>query len=111
MTRALLNPRAAEHLRKLLAMCGSTHDGEVLNAARLADRFVRQLGITWDDVLVQPLAGWEPMAHACREQADRLTPRERDFITNIAKLRRPPTDRQLKWLQGIFERLRREEAA
>lgn len=41
-------------LVKLLARIGSSHDGEVLNAARLADRLVRRAGLTWDDILAGP---------------------------------------------------------
>jgi hypothetical protein len=32
-------------------MRGSVHDGEALNAARLADKMVREQGITWFDVI------------------------------------------------------------
>ena len=32
-------------------MMGSVHDGEALNAARLADKLVREQGITWFDVI------------------------------------------------------------
>lgn len=47
-------PLDESRLIKLLARLGSSHDGEVLNAARLADRLVRQAGLTWDDVLAGP---------------------------------------------------------
>ena len=40
-------------LVRLLGMLGSEHDGEVANAGRLADRLVRELGLTWGEV-VQP---------------------------------------------------------
>ena len=38
-------------LARLLGMMGSQHDGEALNAARLADKLVREQGITWFDVI------------------------------------------------------------
>src|SRR5262245_15371369 len=34
---ALVDPRMRDRLCKLLGMCGSSHDGEVSNAARMAD--------------------------------------------------------------------------
>src|SRR3954471_3160878 len=41
----------ALRLARLLAMMGAAHDGEALNASRLADRLVRESGATWLDVL------------------------------------------------------------
>jgi hypothetical protein len=41
----------AARLARLLAMLGSEHDGEVLNAARLAQRAVVSAGATWEEVL------------------------------------------------------------
>lgn len=40
-----------DRLAKLLGMMGSAHDGEALNAARMAHTLVRQAGMTWEDVL------------------------------------------------------------
>ena len=34
-------------------MLGSAHDGEVLNAARVAERLRRRLGATWADLVVE----------------------------------------------------------
>ena len=48
---ALLDPQAADRLAKLLGMLGSYHDGEALTAARKADQCIRQLGLTWGDVI------------------------------------------------------------
>jgi hypothetical protein len=107
-SRALLTPKMIDHLAKLLAMMGSSHDGEVLNAARLAHEFIRRFGLQWRDVLVDPPGEWQAMAHTCRRHAHLLNDRERDFLNNIARLRRQPTDRQLEWLTDIYERLQRE---
>lgn len=38
-------------LAKLLGMIGSAHDGEALNAARMAHTLVRTAGVTWEEVL------------------------------------------------------------
>jgi hypothetical protein len=48
-----LLPSDREHLAKLLGMLGSAHVGERDNAARLADRMVRQAGLTWQAVLTE----------------------------------------------------------
>jgi hypothetical protein len=109
--RALLNPRAAGYLVKLLGYLGSDHDGEIAAAGRKANAFVRQLGLTWADVIFCPPESWWTMADDCAKHAHRLNDRERDFIRNVARLRRPPTDKQLAWLQNIYERLHGREAA
>ena len=53
--RATDPPRLSAELRtriaKLLGMCGSAHDGEVLNAARKADALVREHGLTWPSII------------------------------------------------------------
>jgi hypothetical protein len=48
-----------ERLAKLLGMLGSSHDGEVLNAARAAEQLRRKANLTWDDIL-KPQLGWQP---------------------------------------------------
>jgi hypothetical protein len=40
-----------KRLIALLGMIGSNHDGEALNAARLAQRLIGALEMTWEDVL------------------------------------------------------------
>jgi hypothetical protein len=109
--RALLNPQAVSHLAKLLGYLGSDHDGEIAAAGRKAHQFIRRLGLSWSDVIFCPPESWWDMATECAEQAHRLTERERDFVRNIARLRRPPTDKQLAWLQSIYDRLHGQEAA
>lgn len=47
-------------LIKLLAMMGSTHDGEVLTAARMAHKMVTAAGMTWDRVIEAPKPIVEP---------------------------------------------------
>jgi hypothetical protein len=105
MTTALLDPRNADRLCKLLGLLSSNHDGEVLAAARKADGFLRTLGLTWRDVIAIRAPDWRHMARSCREQAHRLSPKEFDFINNVALSLRDPTPKQLKWLRDIFTRL------
>lgn len=46
-----LSAAERQRLVALLGMLGSDQPGEVANAARLAERFRRQYGMTWDDLL------------------------------------------------------------
>jgi len=106
--RALVTPKLVARLVQLCGMFGSSHDGERANAAALADRLVRQVGLTWADVIVPPPAEWQHMALVCRAHAHSLNDRERDFLANIGRLRKPPSDKQLDWLIAIYERLQME---
>jgi hypothetical protein len=108
--RALLNPQTASYLVKLLGYFGSDHDGEIAAAGRKAHAFIRRLGLTWADVIFCPPESWWDMATDCAK-AHRLNERERDFIHNVTRLRWPPTDKQLAWLQSVYERLHGREAA
>lgn len=40
-----------ERLIQLLGMLGSAHDGEVLNAGRLAQRFISDHKLTWEEIV------------------------------------------------------------
>jgi hypothetical protein len=44
-----------QKLARILGMCGSAHDGEVVNAARAADRMVKEAGTRWRDLLQTPV--------------------------------------------------------
>lgn len=44
-------------LIKFLGMTGSKHDGEALNAVRIANRLLGSLGITWEEVFRKDIAG------------------------------------------------------
>ena len=52
-----MDPAKRTRLIQLLGMMGSAHDGEILNAARLAQRFIGGEGLTWEEVLTQKSAG------------------------------------------------------
>lgn len=56
-----LPPEDRIRLARLLGMLGSRHAGEIANAGRLADRLVRDHGLTWHDVLAmpEPVQDWE----------------------------------------------------
>jgi hypothetical protein len=79
-------------LAQVLGMLGSAHDGEALNAARLASKMIRDAGLTWFDVLsVQSreikTAGTAPLSD--REAVDTawesgdLTNWEMDFVASL----------------------------
>lgn len=46
-----MNDDTRERLIKLCGMLGSNHDGEVVNAARLAQRLLGAEGVTWEEAL------------------------------------------------------------
>jgi hypothetical protein len=111
VSRALIDEKLAARLVRLCGMFGSHHMGERANAAELADRLVRQSGFTWEEVIARPLPDWRAMALQVRAHRHMLSPREVDFIDNIATLRRQPTEKQRAWLLSIYERLSTWEAA
>jgi hypothetical protein len=105
---------AAPRLRKLILMLSSSHDGEVVGAARAIARVLQDANADWHalaDAISFPNQThashlkWQEMARACRMQAHRLSPREFDFINNIALASYEPSEKQLKWLRDIYCRL------
>lgn len=108
-------------LARLLGMTGSAHDGEALNAARLADRLVRDAGITWVDVVspaapalppspVHRVPHWRVLAQRCAERPGCLTVWERSFVASLLG-RASVSAKQRNILHDIAERLGVLEAA
>jgi hypothetical protein len=62
-------------LEKLLTMLGSVHDGEVLNAGRLAHKLVSNAGLTWSSLLATRRKP-EPPTSRAPEEARPSPPRE-----------------------------------
>lgn len=123
-------------LSRLLGMMGSNADGEALNAARAADRLVRQHGLTWPDVIVGCFtsgyaAGFDDgfddglaegkrecieiaeddpthtvKARRCLDDLDDLTAREREFLRDMMQWRRRVSPKQSSWLDAIYARWR-----
>jgi hypothetical protein len=101
-----LSAATRQRLARLLGVMGSDHDGEVLNAARMADRLVREQGATWHEVVGSPTTpGRQPpgfgnedvlaqfptvgaAAWFCRCWPELLSPWERDFVASIPGFRR-----------------------
>ena len=46
-----MSARDRKRLVKLLGLLGSEHDGEVVAAARLAERLRRSAGVSWSEML------------------------------------------------------------
>jgi len=65
--------------------------------------------LTGSECLRPPTSRWE-MANHCHKR-HLLNERERGFLSNISRLRRQPTDRQLAWLEAIYVRLHEREVA
>jgi hypothetical protein len=123
---ALMNAIATlPRLARTLGMLGSDHDGEVLNAARQAERIRRALGCGWDALLQVPLAGagveagrggrqpppwpadqpndWREMIAACRRCPARLTAWETQFVASVAE-RRSLSAKQYAILRKLSEK-------
>jgi hypothetical protein len=109
MTTALAT--IAPRLRKLLLMLSSSHDGEVIGAARAIGRALADAGTDWHQFADSVTArahhsdDWRAMAQFCRGQAHRLSSREFDFVSNIVMRGCEPSEKQWKWLKAIFSRL------
>jgi hypothetical protein len=96
---ALLDPAAAGRLAKVLALTASSIDGEVLAAAKAANRIIEAAGTTWADVLrptaqADPAVGTRPSERhrplsvgqkiaLARAFPEALTPWEHDFVRGI----------------------------
>ena len=108
-----------EKLAAVLSMMGSQHDGEVLNAARLAEKIRRSAGLSWSDLLTgaptttdRPLPPppsrqpqWREMLAECRRRPEALTDWERQFVASVAQ-RGSLSPRQLATLADIARKAR-----
>jgi predicted nuclease of predicted toxin-antitoxin system len=104
-------------LGKLLPLLGSDRDGEVVAAARAIDRALRSAGCDWHDLaarLSTPTSvtqisntDWRAAVRFCTSRFGLLTEWEQNFIATLATYRERPTDKQIKLLRCISDRLRR----
>jgi hypothetical protein len=101
-------------LSKLIPRLASNHDGEVVATVRAIERVLKSADRDLHDLAAclgapaAPMldADWRQNVRFCFENADRLSERELDFITNIARRPGQPTFKQLGWLHMIVDRLR-----
>src|SRR5262249_24203727 len=134
MTPALTN--IAPTLGKLVRLLGSDQDQEALGAARAIKRGLSSASLDLSDLAKglefsirpdarraaasadnrssglqeAPGALWQvrEMLRYCRDHTIRLSPKEYDFVTTLAKRRGSPSERQLEWLCSIYSRLTAE---
>jgi hypothetical protein len=123
---------ARVRLARVCGLLGSAHDGEALNAARAADRLLKECGVSWLDALAAgvpaatvgphrskpasgryepPLADWPSMARDILRSAF-ASEWERDFTTNLLDRwqGRTLTRRQASTLSEIWCFCRRADA-
>lgn len=105
-----LDSPTLQRLAKLCGMLGSSHDGERASAAALADRLIREHGLTWPDVIAaKPAQSVGADAHAAialvLANLDLLNDWERGFIRDIAA-RTSFTEKQLAKLEVVAAKVR-----
>ena len=108
-----------DRLAKLLGMMGSTHDGEVVAAARQVERLRADAGLTWPEILVPRLPP-PPRGKNVRTVAEAvdfvlehefmLTAWEHGFVRALRRLKYPLSPRQLEVLERLVDKVRRAEA-
>jgi hypothetical protein len=106
---------------------GNDNDHVALMAARKATEIVQRSGATWEQIigtapepaetihderqgdylLVDWPTRWADAVQFCRDNADELNERSRDFIAQIAGYQRQPSERQLEWLRHCVSHLQR----
>jgi hypothetical protein len=108
-------PRAK--LAAILGMMGSRHDGEVLAAARTAERMRREAGVSWQELLVdtgvaelpaaerEAAADWRNLCAQLQRRAGDLRPWERRFVASLPNFPRLSA-KQRGVLASIAERVR-----
>jgi len=106
MTTAVLNAVDVDRLVKLLGMLGSDYDAERASAALMADRLVRERGLTWNDVITAPPQErpWHKMALRCEAHAHLFNTRELSFIRSMTGWRGEMSEKQRAWLVDLFVR-------
>jgi hypothetical protein len=104
-----LDPDALERLIKLLGMLGSVYAGERAAAGLKAHELVKRHGLQWSNIIVATPApskiGWREKAYACGAHLQLLNATERAFVRTMSTWRGTPSDKQLSWLNRIYENL------
>ena len=107
-------------LAKLLGMMGSTHDGEVVAAARQAERLRADAGLTWHDIVLPALPSPRPQRRGAMtlgqaiqfvlDHENALTAWESDFARSVQRARYRLSSKQIELLQRLVEKVRRAAA-
>lgn len=97
-------------LCKLIPLLGSDKDGEVLATVGAIGRVLCANKLDWHDLTSQLLPkaeDWHELLVFCVSRKDRLNAKEQDFLGTLGRWRGRPTEKQLRYLDGIAEKLRR----
>jgi len=104
-----LDHRTAGKLARICGMFGSDHDGERAAAAAMADKLLRQRGLSWQQIIIppSPMAPLtiEQMISAALSRPDLLTVWEEGFIRGI-RGRQYLTQKQIEKLRALADRVR-----
>lgn len=77
-----------DRLIKLLGMTGSTHVGEAANAAWMAGKLLKDANLTWDDVILPPVApkytdhAWEKTKAKAKANSEKRRAKAKPRETN-----------------------------
>jgi len=100
-----------DRIARVLGMLGSAHDGEVIAAARQAERLRAAAGLTWADIVIARLpapqrqnVGTVDAVDLVLAHQDILTEWERNFVRSIRSARRL-SDKQKQVLQRLVEKV------
>lgn len=115
MTGAALD---RDKLAAVLGMLGSDHAGEILAAARAAERLRREAKLTWSDTLrpaPEPRRDREVQSvddalDLCEAYADWLTVWERNFVATLVRQRRAASPKQIAILDQLVTKVLRAGA-
>jgi hypothetical protein len=118
-----------ERLARTLGMLGSDHDGELIAAARAANRQIKALGLDWREVVARAFrpapTGRHPTSAAappgpkgahdqiaeCLAWPGLLSAWETGFLTSLRVQRTPLSPKQAAKLAEVVERLQARTAA
>jgi hypothetical protein len=116
MSAAILD---RERLARVLGMLGSDHEGEVVAAARQAERLRAEAGLSWNQIVVSALPA-PPRQRSVQTVADAiayvidhdetLTDWEFNFAQSLGRQRYPLSQKQITVLERLVEKVRRADA-
>ena len=100
-------------LAQVLGMLGSAHDGEIVNAARLAVRMLKEAGLTWpqlldggqEQLLSRPPASSFKRTTVCNSKSRNCRKSWRDSVARhcqkLGYCQPPPVSRSRKQSSGL----------
>lgn len=109
---------AAAKLAKLVPLLSSDKPSEIVATVAAIGRTLASAGIDFNDLacalpaaLIECVAEQDEPTVAdmivwLGRRLDLLSERERDFVWNLSRLRRTPTEKQVDWLRALYDRER-----